>query len=463
MNKKEIQEKLLNSYKYRDYETSIFLATHLYSSEATDSIKLLLGVLYYEKKDYKRSITFLKNLNTITALFYTTLDYYELKRYKEGLTTILKLDDSIINDDVENNQIGTFLKNNILLDYNISHIENLKAKIYKALGDLSNFITSCKLSMTSEILYEPVNNLFNEKELKVNGTSIIECFYSDLMLKSDDKKYIDHYKKCVPGKGSYALSKIAVENEDYHLFSFLRLYDESFIEGVEDYSTILFRKKKKIELVNLALYLTKWYPNDHRTWMVIGNYYSLIESDLAVKCLMKSKDINETYQVYSLLGFEAASRCQYRLAESFYNSSLKLRKNNHKALFGLGITLDERFQYKNALMYFMKALELNETDKEMQVYFLRFLIKHKKYEKGLNYFISKFNFENNIDLIIDRLLNSIGYNETEELMILEFIEIIYNIHTESKDKISLVVKLLDNIKIRSSSYYKKRALLELNK
>lgn len=479
-------EKLKKCYKYRDYDSAIFLSIHL--SSYNNEFKLLTGILLYENQEYSRSIFYLKELKYTTAYFYLALNYKRLKKYSEAIVCLSmisgkKMDEDIVSDPFINSFIihhadSEYIDSligelHILRGRSKTGIEKYRKSVLKA-PLLKPIMALCdeniRIEPINDFLNDPIMNLYqNMFELNLEFLQTVNSLSNDKIFNISEILLIfpalNGYIETIPGIETYILSKLATTYCKYgqmtlglEIYELLRRGDPCYIFEMDFYSNILWKTKNENLLGLLAKDLISTHPSSHITWTVIGNYYSYKsmpkESTL---CFIKSLSILESSLAYALLGFEYNSRNQYSEAQIYFKSSICMLENNDKAYFGLGITLNETFKYQAAEGYFKKALELNSRCMHMKAYLVRFYIR-----------------QNKIDIGIERAREYLGIKTEDFFEILRFIECKYGKFNEMEDLIlcemveafiklqkkDIAKKILDCIVNKTSSFFSKKALLE---
>lgn len=272
-----------------------------------------------------------------------------------------------------------------------------------------------------------------------------------------------------PFIGSYYISKVAAalarfgfDDKSASLFEALRDKDPSFIEEMDNYSTLLWKLKNENMLGLLAKEYISSHPNNFITWAIIGNYYSLkgLNHECTL-CFQRSLGIKESPHVYTLLGFESNTKTQFTEAQVYFKASICMLENNDRALFGLGISYAEIFKADIASLYFNQAMDINPTSLPMATYLVRFYVKNKEYEKAVlkikqMLFAQNDRWLEDYDTMVDFIEENCGrFRDIEELMLCELVEVLFK-HGHR----GLAARILKCVKCRTSSYYAKKALIE---
>lgn len=452
--------KIEKCYKYKDYDTSVYLSAYL--TAKNDEYELLYGIMLFYNQEYSRCLTILINNNTVTALYYKALCLYYLKQYAYAQTTI----ENLLKIDQEDEKTGCFFLDSFILELDKEFFYLLYAKILRQTGNIKEAIKYISLSFKHDILLPAVEMVYTNNVPYITNSKFedpINQYYNDIY--NLHSNYIKEYENYLPGYGSYYVAKASLwylthENQrvGFNLYTQLRKLDPTFIYNMDYFSTFLWKYKKENLCGLLAKEMIEINPNSEITWIVISNYYSLKNNvESCVNALEKANIIKETSLAYTLLGFEYNEKSQFSKSIAYFESALKMELDNSKALFGIGIAYDQMSKEKQAEKFLLKGLNLNNNNTSMQTYILRFYVKHEDYSKALKHFKIFMNF-NDCDLknIIDCILKEMDkYKDTEELMLLEFIEIINSMGYINESR-----EILDRIKIRTSSYFDKKNFLE---
>lgn len=479
-----LREKLIRCFKYRDYDTAAFISMSL--AVTYPDFLLLTGIIFYENREYARSLFQLANLEGSTAHFYKALCYKERKKYVEAITEIaLITEGKTCTEMTPDPFISGFLidpNETEFFDELLGKLMVLKGKVrlgvdkYKIVMAKNPLLGSCfglidENTTISQLAnpHDPVSQLFQalskisvQKLEAKNGESSIPKTVKEFVTYFPD---IKPYFSQVPGPGSYLLAKAASmyckltqSPLGFHLFEVLREKDPCFILEMDVYSTSLWINKDSNLLGLLAKELISTSPNHYATWSVIGNYYSLNGMPKeSTTCLMKSLSIQENPFAYSLLGFEFNIRNQYAEAQNYFKSSLCMLENNDKANFGLGVAYGETSKRTVAEAYFRKALAINPNNMNMKAYFVRFYVrndeKYKAIQKIKEYLKLPCDY---FDGMVEYIQKNMGkFNEMEELIICELIEIL----VKEKCK-NMAAQLLNCVQLRTSTYYSKKCMVE---
>lgn len=475
------RNKIVKCIKYKDFETAAYIS--MYLSQFNPDFKMLSGILLYENKEYSRSLQFLEGYNDVTRIYYRALNYKARKEYGLAITQL-----AMITDGKAKNE--TF-RDSLVQSYSLSledteFFDSLMGELMILKGKCYTGVDRFRKSFFKNPLISPCYNLFDENiwigPINDFKEDIVMKFYQDLFKMNiqnetsmevplniiqltEQHPVFDEYFKNTPGFGSYFLSKIAscfarftMSNVANEIFEYLRKKDTHFIRELDIYSTALWVAKDYNLLGLLARELISSNPNHHITWIILGNYYSIAGmAKESYTCLMKSLSILETPNAYTLLGFECNSKNQYVEAQNFFKSSLSMLENNDRAYFGMGISFSEMSKKNSAETYFNKALVLNPRNINMRALVVRFYVKNKNDDISLLK-IQEFlgiQYENYIE-IAEYILKRIGqFKEMEELIILEFCELL--VRFERRD---LAKAILACVNCRTKTYFSKRSIVE---
>lgn len=484
-------DKIKKCYRYKDYETAIFLLTRLQN----DNSKLLLGIMLFENDEMSRAIFHLEQLQDTTSMYYRALAYKKMRKYTDSIFCLKRiLEKKTIKNTSDDLWISQFFidsSDTQYFDALIGEMLILKGKCSSGLSKYRSVIFKDPLIKSANTLFDEDNriepicilkndvvmdyytNLFCMKDLicsfhNINDESIEKNVF--VMRKNQNilktitnflsKFNLGYFKSYIMVKTAVTLAQMEFENESLSIFEAVREFDPLFIKDMDRYSTLLWKTKNEGLLGLLAKDMIQSAPSSNLTWIAIANYYSLRgQNRECILALHKSISILESSHAYTLLGFECNARSQYLEAQSYFKASLHQSVNNDRALFGLGISCAETFKLEMAIEYFSTALKINPTSLHMVAYLIRFYVKNKEYEKALSH-VEKIFFNGGSHRDYHAMVKFISdhcgeFLELEELVLCEFAEILF--YYDHKD---LATIILDNVECRTSAYYSKRALIE---
>jgi len=142
-------------------------------------------------------------------------------------------------------------------------------------------------------------------------------------------------------------------------------------EGLDSYSTCLWRQKKQIELIHLshsALSINLFAPE---TWVVVGNSYSLQnEHEAAIKFFKRAIQINPRYSLaYSNCGFEYIAIEDTKAAHSYFEKGLSIdNQKNYKIWWGIGLIKLKQEKFSEAQKHFRMAGKCNPSSAAVHTY-----------------------------------------------------------------------------------------------
>lgn len=126
---------------------------------------------------------------------------------------------------------------------------------------------------------------------------------------------------------------IKVQNNKY----IISQYSPYHLEGCDKLSTSYWHKNNTAELSILTNTLLDYEPLSEISWIVSGNYYSLLKDHVkAVKYLKRAIEINP-YSLYSfiLLGHEYTYIDDFSMALQSYESALSINPRSYLAWYGI--------------------------------------------------------------------------------------------------------------------------------
>lgn len=134
------------------------------------------------------------------------------------------------------------------------------------------------------------------------------------------------------------------------------------LEGLDSYSTCLWRLKKQVELCQLSNRVLQKYLFSPETWVIVGNSYSAQnEHEAAIRFFKRAIQINPRYSLaFSLCGHELVQIEDIKNAQNFFEKGLSVENNrNYKCFWGIGNIKMKQEKYQEALKYFLQAKQIN--------------------------------------------------------------------------------------------------------
>ncbi|ORD93879.1 APC3 [Enterospora canceri] len=457
--------KIERCYRYRDYETAIYLAAVL--SNTDKSYEMLFGLLLHSNKEYARCASTLSKNKSNTALYYTACSLYELKQYDLAYKTM----ETLIKKDEEDEKTGCFFLDSFLIERDMEYFHMLMGRIKVQMGSATSAIEYFKKSAEYGCLLPVVENLY-ENQASVVLTQFkddpIATYYTNITSLStlqNNKSIQKEFEKRTPGPGTYFLAKLALfkmqigEFDDgLTIYKLIRKKDQAFCKGMDVFSTYFWKQKKENLLGLLSKELIETNPCDEKTWIAVANYYSAKgDIDNSITCIEKSILIKESALANTLLGFEYVSKGQFAKATIHFRVSLNMQEKNSRALFGLGIAYENMSKFDKAETFLLRGLEFNSHDVAMQTYAIRFYTQEGHFDEAFKLFKKFMGYQNeSIDVVAKAIKANISnFTENEELMVLEFVKIL-----ATWGRLSEARWLFERIRVRTSVYFKTKLSLE---
>lgn len=152
--------------------------------------------------------------------------------------------------------------------------------------------------------------------------------------------------------------------ESKNYFTKLRKLDNTRIEDMEYYSTLLWHLHEDLELCYLAHELQNIERNSPQTWVAIGNLFSLKrEPDEAIKCFQRATQLDSNFAyAFTLQGHEYVSNDAYESALESFRSALLLDPRHYNALYGIGMVYLKLGDFSKAEFHFRKAVDINPVN-----------------------------------------------------------------------------------------------------
>ncbi|KAI4291462.1 hypothetical protein PAPHI01_0736 [Pancytospora philotis] len=504
-----LRERIEKCFRYRDYDTAAFLAADLPMDVRENAV--LMGLILYEQDELEQCVRALKNINTPTALFYSALAHRRQKKYSLAIFCL----NLILNGETQSDESSWAWLAGFFVDKDDAEFfHNVLGDLYIKKGHSKTGAEMHRLSMRRSPLLGAAEALFAEdcEQEPAPGCDDdpVANYHMDLfrarravkaaqrtLLAGADEAPLPTRQRLhicssirhaaagrfslwpvhrnyfsLKGSGALYVAKVAAEvarfgdeSEAVSIFRLVRGSNACMVSEMDTYSTLLWRAKNENLLGLLAKELMLSHPNHHTTWVVIGNYYSMLNKQKeSCLCLARSISISETAQAYSLLGFESNAKKHYSVAQGYFRASLAMLENNDKALFGLGTAYSNLSKDDHALRSFDRALQLNPYSLQMLAALVRIWVKNKSYDKVVETVVHivrppKHDGEDVFESIVGAVAGRSGtFSEMEDLILCEFAEVLLGLNYRG-----LSLRLLQNVECRTSAYYSKKAMIEMGK
>lgn len=347
-----------------------------------------LGRIFEEQKRHKEAQKyFLKSFEVNNSLFCS------FERYMKSInkTDFIDFGKQKKNFDF----LFTKNENNNLSNQNLSesHVSSLLNSEFKIFRERINENNISKIN--------PFNSI--EKTKKIPKTDELDNFlkiyitpYKNQLNSKYEKAYKDYIK--IPKtfqKSSFFINNIGIclmkmvkYKQAYEFFKKARKHNKTQLEGVEYYSTCLWHLNKTNDLIELSEILFKNFPENFKTWLVLGNSYSILKDHSnAIKFFKRGIQINKNSSyAYCLLGHEYIFLEDYDLAKKSYFSAIEINNLEFTGYWGLGNVFLKTDNFNLALKYFLIALSLNPNCATIYTYIGITLINQEKFELALKIF-----------------------------------------------------------------------------
>ncbi|WUR02308.1 cell division cycle 27-like protein [Vairimorpha necatrix] len=459
----DVVDQIIKSYKYANYTNMTFLSSFLYSY--TSKYKILLPISLYFTGEYSRSLSLLSPYNTCTALYYKYLCYNQLRDFTNALICLQKIIAEEVEVDDFDLEIFKVNKNDKEYFYNDM------ALCYTQLYDRDEAIRLFKMSYQIYPIFSTIENLIYENELEEIGQNKFKenNFNNQIKTVSSLDEFIrnvknndalEKYTNFIPGLGSYALAFQAKNEFDLGLtesskkiFTVLKSKDPKFIYNMDYFSTVLWHSTDVTDLGILCKNLINDAPLSPVTWKALGNYYNhKNDYKRSILCLKRSLHLLNDPYTLNLLGFESVYKNEYMEALEYFKKSTLMLRNNYKSLYGCALVYDKIDKKSTADFYFKKCMFNNQ----LRAMGMKFYIKHGELDKAIQIYKIGMKFDN-VDLnnLVKETLNKKGkFDNIEEFMILEFVEILTKLNL-----LDFAKTILNIVEYRGETYYKKKEIV----
>ena len=355
------------------------------------------------------------------------------------------------------NNIGGGIKNNYLLNNIEISPDN---KLNRVGADNNSNINNALLNFSSETNKTNNNNICNsyivmsgkENNININSnmttnlnnnefkniTQLLNT-YSDIIKKISNydceaaleillkKIPPNQFKSCyiytLIGRCYFELSKYK-EAEKYYNMSLT--LDQSYLTGLEYFSSTLWHLKDQFKCCNLAHLCLEQCQFAPETWIVLGNTFSLQkEHETAIKFFNRATQINPAFAYsYTLAGHEYVDNENFTEANNCFRKALSYDERQVNAWWGLGnIQLKEQ-NYIEAIKLFKKCLNINSHSAVLHFYLGTAYLQNKDIKNALANLINAQKLDNKNPMIQYQIANiymSQGRND-EALEILKNLE-----------------------------------------
>ncbi|KAL8727206.1 MAG: hypothetical protein Q9181_005791 [Wetmoreana brouardii] len=151
------------------------------------------------------------------------------------------------------------------------------------------------------------------------------------------------------------------------IFSSLINADPHRLDGLDNYSNVLYvmgNRPKLAFLAQLATATDKFRPE---TCCIVGNYYSLkSEHEKAVMYFRRALTLDRHFlAAWTLMGHEYVEMKNTHAAIESYRRAVDINRKDYRAWYGLGQTYEVLEMHHYALFYFQRAASLRPYDKQM--------------------------------------------------------------------------------------------------
>jgi len=195
-------------------------------------------------------------------------------------------------------------------------------------------------------------------ELQMNAEGLER--YEALLAAFPESKYIR-------GQRATAHYNLREFDEAEEIFEALLAEDPYRMEGMDNYSNILYVKEcfSALSFVAHKAVLTDKYRPE--TCCIIGNYYSLkAHHEKAVEYFKRALKLNRQYlSAWTLMGHEYVEMKNVSAAVDAYRHAVDINPRDYRAWYGLGQTYEILAMPHYALYYYRRAAQLRPQDPRM--------------------------------------------------------------------------------------------------
>ncbi len=386
---RKIEEKLyINALLNKSLNSSKYVDSIKYCMGASSDLFLVIGRYFYNNEEYKNSIAEFKkviklptsNQKQLAEAFY----YLGLASYYTD----------------QNDSSYKYSKRALELGFNKSWTYNNIGLAISEIGSRSEalkyFNESLKANLSNDVAASNIAWIYekghNDKEaLKYN-------LYADSILQGNKATY----------KSSIISNLMELQRDDEALvlaeMAYKRFPNEKCI--IEDYSKVLYKQQKYIEMLPLARKLLRMHPTSAREWFSIAYIYDTAgQMDSAFYfynlCLKYDPKMAVAYDnigsIYAILGL-------FKKAHYYVDKALSLDSNYHNFYSRKADIYTWEHDYENAYLWSLKCKERFPQRKGYEFWIGYSLQQLKRYSEAIPFF----------KIVLadtpedDRLLNNIG-------------------------------------------------------
>lgn len=450
-------------------------------------INYFLGNLYTENEksnlsiiNYKKSVSILESF----LFLYENL-YINEKNFKKYFYSDIQ-EKNEFDKDIESNKNIEFNKNIELNDFDNDkeEIAQKTAFHFKILrNELLEFLLNPKITNLKIIKYKKI--LSNSKITQNNFEFIISI------------KFLQ--------SAAYILFTNHQVSDSHFIFLFL--FEKNLLELKYKmiWSTILWLRRDEKLLGILSrnvltdVIFNKNESNDkefnknledlhvsnscHIKWIILSNYFSVCsDHNRSLICLKKSIFIKKNFYSILLTAHELMIRHEMEKSINLFYKVLRMNSNCYSAFYGIGNILSKNGE--NSEHFFRMANKIVPKNKAVLFQIIRTLVSQNEYEKGLieihKYYemildeeegVEKIEKSEKMNKIVDEIMNFLKIlfknkilnknkrNECNDLILLEFIEIL--IYLNELNLANIVSKLICKFDLKTNEikYRKLRDIL----
>ena len=156
-------------------------------------------------------------------------------------------------------------------------------------------------------------------------------------------------------------------DEAQEIYKDIREIDPYRVDGMDNYSNVLYVKESFAELSHLAHHLMTTDKYRPETCCIVGNYYSLKSQHAkAVVYFKRALRLNPRYlSAWTLMGHEYVEMKNPAAAIDAYRHAVDINARDYRAWYGLGQTYEILQMPYYALYYYQQAVKLRPDDARM--------------------------------------------------------------------------------------------------
>lgn len=196
-------------------------------------------------------------------------------------------------------------------------------------------------------------------------------------------------------KGVVLAKKNLVEDAKFQFRNTINKYP-NFPDAYYNFGTLLYTENNFLEAENFLKKAINLKDRYYEAIFNLGNIYRQTDRiDLAIECYNQCKQINELDpDLLNVLGLCYQLKKNYKEAILFFNKALNLKNDSYQIYSNLGLIYLDINDLKSAFLFLKKSIEINPTFSEGLHNLGNFFRKVKNYDQAMYYYEKSKNLNN---------------------------------------------------------------------